>query len=70
MVSGLVGIVVLVLLDFSPSLIWTLIIFIILRTLILFPPINLNFPNKLEKLPRIDSDFLNKLEKLPWINSY
>ena len=35
---------------------------------ILFPWINLNFPNQLEKLPRIDSKFLNQLEKLPWIN--
>ena len=37
---------------------------------ILFPRINFNFPNQLEKIPRIDSNFLNQLEKLTWINSY
>ena len=81
LVSGLVVIVVLFLLPCSPSLLRALIVFIILRSLFrikhirlgtvlrsFFPWINLNFPNKLEKLPRIDSKFLNQLEKLPWIN--
>ena len=36
---------------------------------IIFPRINLNFSNQLEKLPRIYSTCLNQLEKLPWINS-
>ena len=81
LVSGLVGVIVLFLLDCSPLIIRVLIVSIILRPLFIIKQIvlatilryffcgfNLNFPNQLEKLPWIDSKPPNELEKLPWIN--